>query len=451
MNFAYLFRLACLCLATFFLIQAALSLAARAVAPAAIRFAERLSARSAARLLLSLRLLPAALALLAVGLFCLPSYLRFEPEASAEKIGLVCSLAALFGAALWTISFVRVLRAAAASSLRAREWRRRGESFRLPDDVPDVLVIEDEAPLLALSGVFHSRLIASRGVLRRLSPDQLRAALRHENAHHASRDNLKRLLLLLAPDAIPFIRGFASLDRAWSRFTEWAADDRAVAGDAQRSLSLAEALVCVSRMGASPRLSPLLSTLTGNFASANFSDSERNSSLPASEHLYEPHGIYTFFAACCKGLGIVVRAWFFNLSPAEAQSPRQRPDFSGAFAARTKACLSGGRSFSSDAPPLKMSGALAPEDKCAPSCGTSLAPMGSYPPIFSALLTSDDGDLSARVNRLLQPASQPEISRSRLRILLAGATLAAAGLLTAALLQPATFYTVHRLLEHLVR
>jgi Zn-dependent protease with chaperone function len=383
MNFAYLFRLVCLCLACFFLIQVALSLAARALVPAAIRFAGRLRARFAARLLLALRLLPTGLALLAVAVLCLPSYLWFEPEASAEKIGVICSLAALLGATLWTISFVRVLRAAAASSLRSREWRRMGESFRLPDEVPDILVIENEAPLLALSGVFHPRLIASRGVLRRLSAEQLNAALRHENAHHASRDNLKRLLLLLAPDAIPFVRSFASLERAWSRFIEWAADDRAVAGDAQRSLSLAEALVRVSRMGAPPRLSPLLSTLTGEFTNANGMGSER--------------------------------------------------DLSRLSRATSKAL----HSLKLGHNPLGINAALRPE----------VADLQFH----STLLAPDDGDLSARVNRLLHPSQRPELSRSRLRILLVGAALAAAGLLTAVLLQPATSYAVHRLLEHLVR
>lgn len=326
MSSAYILRLVTLCLASFFIVQAALSLIARALAPAAIHTANRMRPRAAARLLLALRLFPAGIGLLAVCVLCLPSYLLLEPHASAEKVGLACSLAALLGAAVWAGAMFRVLRAAGASWRCARDWQRIGKPFRLPDEVADILVVDDEAPLLALAGVFRPRLVASRAVLERLSPDQLNAALRHESAHHASRDNFKRLLLLLAPDALPFIRGFASLERAWSRFTEWAADDRAVEGDAGRSLSLAEALVRVSRMGSSPRPSPFLSTLV-----------------------------------------------------------------------------------------------------------------------------PDDGDLSARVDRLLQPARAPEKSRRPMQFLAAGATLAAAGLLTFVLLQPVTFYAVHRLLEHLVR
>ena len=51
------------------------------------------------------------------------------------------------------------------------------------------------------------------------------------------------------------------MDRSWARFTEWAADDRAAAGDSQRSLSLAEALVRVARMEASSPTSLLVSCL----------------------------------------------------------------------------------------------------------------------------------------------------------------------------------------------
>ncbi|MBI3404440.1 MAG: hypothetical protein HY046_03175, partial [Acidobacteria bacterium] len=95
--------------------------------------------------------------------------------------------------------------------------------------------------------------------LRELSPEQLDAALEHERAHGASSENLKRLLLLLAPDLFPFCRHLELLNRSWVRFAEWCADDRAIRGDESRSLSLANALVRVARLGAMPRLS-LLST-----------------------------------------------------------------------------------------------------------------------------------------------------------------------------------------------
>jgi Zn-dependent protease with chaperone function len=112
-----------------------------------------------------------------------------------------------------------------------------------------------------MAGVIRRRIVITRGVQRALSAEQLEAALGHERAHGASRDNLKRLLLLLAPEILPFSRRFAALDAAWSRFSEWAADDDAIGLDANRSIPLAEALVQFARMGAAPRLSPLLTSL----------------------------------------------------------------------------------------------------------------------------------------------------------------------------------------------
>jgi hypothetical protein len=94
-------------------------------------------------------------------------------------------------------------------------------------------------------------------VLRKLTPAELEASLRHERAHRTSRDNLKRLLLLLAP--APQFAGLESLERGWAQYTEWAADDRAVGGDSDRSVALAGALVRVARLRV-PAGAPLLMT-----------------------------------------------------------------------------------------------------------------------------------------------------------------------------------------------
>ena len=121
-------------------------------------------------------------------------------------------------------------------------------------------VVDASAPLLALAGVTRPRVVISRGLMEALTPEQLAAAIGHEEAHRQSRDNLKRLALLLAPDILPGVRGFGALEREWARVSEWAADEGAAAGDAHRRLALADALVRTVRLGCMPRPADTLAT-----------------------------------------------------------------------------------------------------------------------------------------------------------------------------------------------
>jgi len=255
----YQLRLLCLCFASFFALNLAAALLVGLVSPAAIRFAESRTAVAAARLLLALRVLPLAVAGLFIFGLCVPSYLWLEPAGTSERVGLLCAFLGVLGAATWLIAIARTAHSLLASAFHARRFRLDGHVTRIPGVFRSVVLLDDESPLLALFGVFRPRLLISRGVLDSLSGDELEAALLHEQAHRAHRDNAKRLLLLLAPDAFPFFRPLRNLENAWSRFAEWAADDQAAAGDSQRAVSLAGALVRVARMGSPARL-PYLST-----------------------------------------------------------------------------------------------------------------------------------------------------------------------------------------------
>jgi hypothetical protein len=251
----YLIRLVCLSLASFFLVHLALGVIVWAITPAAIRVAHRARPRWAARFLLLLRLLPSGIALFVVAGLCVPSYFQLEPE-SAERVGAACFIAALLGLGIWVISIFRGVRASAHSMRYLRECRKRITGRR-----SSLWVIDDAGHVLALAGIVRPRLVVSRDVLNALAPRELAAALRHERAHHSSRDNLKRLILLLAPGLLPFYRGFETLECGWAKFTEWAADDAAAAGDSRRSLALAAALVRVARLGAGSQPSPLMTSL----------------------------------------------------------------------------------------------------------------------------------------------------------------------------------------------
>lgn len=261
MIFPYLLRLLCLCFAAFFLLHAALSVIVWFAIRPAIRLAEKIKPRSATTFLFALRMIPAALTLFIVLGLCVPSYLWLEPESMAERIGLVCFATALLGLAIWSIAIARSIKAAAKSVRYGRQCRQAGRETLLDGEIAPVLVVSQESPLLALAGVIRPRLMVSIGVISALTAEQLHAALRHESAHRTSRDNLKRLLFLLVPDIFPFSRSFASLERSWSRLSEWAADDQAAGGDPRRALSLAGALVRVARMGAGPLPATLVTSL----------------------------------------------------------------------------------------------------------------------------------------------------------------------------------------------
>jgi Zn-dependent protease with chaperone function len=297
----YVVRLACLCLASFFLVNLTAGLAAGFASRAAVRIAELMRPRSAARFLFVLRALPFALGAAAVLGLCVPSYLWLEPHAASERIGLACLILALAGAVSWAGSLVRVTLALAASVRCSRAWQQTGRESFLPGELSKAIVIEKDAPFLVLAGVFRPRLVVSQAVLRSLSGEQLALALRHEKAHRVSRDNLKRLFLLLAPPPIPFLRAFSPLERHWARFSEWAADDDAVRGDAHCALALAAALLRLARMGAAPRLTLLNTAL---LAAANDLSARVDRLLTVQPLRTEPRARKRS-AAVGVGLGIV--------------------------------------------------------------------------------------------------------------------------------------------------
>ena len=245
----YALRLLLLCAASYFVVYCAASLAVCAAVPAVMRRSAGKRPRREATLLAALRLLPLLMALFAVAALCVPGYLRFEPEADAERAGVLSILAALCGAAIVLYGFTRAGGALWRSVRSARDIRRSGSPIRLDGEAAPASVLDSDSPLLALIGLARPRVVVSRGLLSALSFEQFDAALRHEQAHRASCDNAKRLLFLLAPDPFVPLGRLEALERAWARLAEWAADDRAAAGDPRRALSLAEALVRVARMG----------------------------------------------------------------------------------------------------------------------------------------------------------------------------------------------------------
>lgn len=261
MNLTYTWRLLCLCCASFFVLHVALAAATRLSANTAVRMAARMKPSSAARFLFVLRVSPMALTIFSVLAFCVPSYLWLEPEATGEKVGFICVFMATLGAAVWLLSITRVVSAVSGTVRYLHHCERHGRKITVPGEPSPALLLSEQTPVLAVAGVVNPRLVISRRVMRGLTAEQRDAALRHERAHRISRDNVKRFLILLSPDVLPFVRTFAGVERSWAKFTEWAADDQATEGDSRRALSLASALVRVAKMGSKPQLSFLFSSL----------------------------------------------------------------------------------------------------------------------------------------------------------------------------------------------
>jgi len=256
-NAPYLLRLASLSLASFFVMNMVCGAILECASGFAIRFVSGMRACAAARFLFALRIAPAAVPVFAIAALCIPSYVWLEPDAVSERIGLFCAAAAISGAALWTFSIARSVRAVAESRRYLRSCFERGERRQLAGGAA-LIVSSNRTTVLA--GLLSPVVVVSRDVAEALTAEQLDVAVLHERSHAVSRDNLKRLAILLAPGLFSLNR----LEQAWKRLAEWAADDVAVSGDRSRSLALAEALVRVARMGPGPQPSALTTSLLGD-------------------------------------------------------------------------------------------------------------------------------------------------------------------------------------------
>ena len=129
---------------------------------------------------------------------------------------MVCAAAAILGAAVFAAALYRTLRALIRSSLYVRQCGGRESNI----GGEKVWIVPQEQSGVALAGIMRPRLLISERAIAELSGDQLAVALGHERAHRASRDNLKRLLILLAPAIFP---GLRALESAWIKCAEWAA------------------------------------------------------------------------------------------------------------------------------------------------------------------------------------------------------------------------------------
>ena len=206
------------------------------------------TAAARARLLFSLRILPAVLAFLTVTLLLVPAYIAHEPRHSAETVSFKLALLAIFSAAGIAVSVYRGIGTHRATTSLTSDWLRQGKPIRIPGIDIKSYEIHHAFPLIGIVGFIRPRLFIASQVLEVLTPEEISAAVAHENGHLTARDNLKRGLLQACRDALLIIPCGRLLDRSWSEASEEAADENAARQGNGVALDLASALVKIARI-----------------------------------------------------------------------------------------------------------------------------------------------------------------------------------------------------------
>lgn len=304
---------ACLALAALLTINAVASLVAAGLWRNLLaRPAEAWSAATRARLIFGLRAFPPFGAFVCVAALLIPSYLTHEPKATTEVVGIKLAALALLsiigiGLALW-----RGLAAWLATRRLAADWIRHGEPISLEGITIPAYRIRHTFPVIAVVGTLRPRLFIANQVFDSLNDEELSAALAHERAHLAVRDNLKRGWLRVCRDVLTIARFGRSLDRAWVEASEAAADERAARAGAPVALDLASALVKIARIapvGAWPTM-PAGAFLVGETISSIASRVRRLTRLAGIDGAHDKRGavILSLGMWACPGAFLVAVA-----------------------------------------------------------------------------------------------------------------------------------------------
>src|SRR5678815_1512002 len=186
------------------------------------------SARTRAEILFVMRIGPPVLAIIAIVVFLIPSYLAYEPHATNEsvswKLGLLAAISAIgVGLAIW-----RGLRSWLATRSLLKEWLTSSTRVELEEVTVPTFILQHSFPIIAVVGALRPRLFIASHVFESLSQEELVAALAHEYGHLAAGDNFKRSVMRVSRAALLIIPCGRSLDRAWSclLYTSDAADER---------------------------------------------------------------------------------------------------------------------------------------------------------------------------------------------------------------------------------
>jgi len=120
-----------------------------------------------------------------------------------------------------------------------------------------VEVVGGVSGLAVTAGFLHPRILLSADVVADLDAEQLHAVLAHEFAHVRGRDGLRTLAIRFASALAPHAAFMCQAERSYDLDREILCDDDAVSRGAD-PIALAEALVYVARLRATPRGLPAI-------------------------------------------------------------------------------------------------------------------------------------------------------------------------------------------------
>ena len=162
-------------------------------------------------------------------------------------------LGVMLGVVVVTGSLHAVWGAWRAAAVTTAAWRSAAQPA-----ATGTLIVDRGLATAAVAGMWRPTVFVGRALADRLTPSEFRAVLAHEWAHARAGDNVKRALLLGAPDLLRFTSRGAGLITAWMVATEHAADDRVARLGRDAALDLASALVKAARIAAVPTVEPAL-------------------------------------------------------------------------------------------------------------------------------------------------------------------------------------------------
>jgi hypothetical protein len=243
-------------LAIFVLTYAGLRLLVTAGWAAAERWLFREPSKFRPNTLYVLQVGPFLLSLLAVAIFAVPAFLKFEPRGGAEEFGTPVVVLSLLALILLAASSYRAAIAYLDTARFVRSWKR--EAVPVQGTTLPMYRTNADAPPLVVAGLLRPKLLVSAATSSLLNESELARAIAHESAHIRNHDNAKKLALRLL--SYPSL---GSMEQRWLSSLEIEADQSAVRSK-REALDLASALVKSSRLSiATPELVTNLASPAG--------------------------------------------------------------------------------------------------------------------------------------------------------------------------------------------